>query len=44
MIYLENYRYFIRAIVDTLESDVYMAIHPDDPPWDILAGQESLGA
>lgn len=33
----ENYRYFIEAIVDTLEeSDVYMAIHPDDPPWNVF--------
>ena len=33
----ENLDYFIKAIIPTAEEhDVYMAIHPDDPPWSIF--------
>lgn len=33
----ENLKYFLEAIIPAAEeSDVKMAIHPDDPPWDIF--------
>lgn len=33
----ENYRYFIENIIGVCEeSDVYMAVHPDDPPWEVF--------
>lgn len=33
----ENYRYFIENIIDVCEeSDVYLAVHPDDPPWEVF--------
>jgi mannonate dehydratase len=32
----ENLKYFLEAIIPTCEEyDVKMAIHPDDPPWEI---------
>jgi mannonate dehydratase len=34
---LENFAYFLRRIVPVAEeSGVYLALHPDDPPWSIL--------
>lgn len=33
----ENLRYFLEAVIPVAEeAGVNMAIHPDDPPWDIL--------
>jgi len=33
----ENLKYFLEAIIPTCEEcDIKMAIHPDDPPWDIF--------
>lgn len=33
----ENMRYFLSAIMDTCEEfDMYMCVHPDDPPFPIL--------
>lgn len=33
----ENFAYFLRKVVPVAEeSGVYMAVHPDDPPWSIL--------
>ena len=33
----ENFAYFIRRVIPVCEeNDVLMAIHPDDPPWDIF--------
>ena len=33
----ENLKYFLDAIIPTCEElDIKMAIHPDDPPWDIF--------
>ncbi|NLM14198.1 MAG: mannonate dehydratase [Epulopiscium sp.] len=33
----ENLKYFLEAIMPTChECDIKMAIHPDDPPWDIF--------
>ena len=33
----ENLKYFLDAIIPTCEKlDIKMAIHPDDPPWDIF--------
>jgi len=33
----ENLKYFLDAIIPTCEAhDIKMAIHPDDPPWDIF--------
>lgn len=33
----DNLKYFLEAIIPTAaEMDVKMAIHPDDPPWDIF--------
>ncbi|MBR6044531.1 MAG: mannonate dehydratase [Ruminococcus sp.] len=33
----ENLRYFLEALMPTChECDIKMAIHPDDPPWDIF--------
>ena len=33
----ENFAYFLRKIVPVAEeSNVYLALHPDDPPWSIL--------
>ena len=33
----ENYRYFIERVIPVCEdSDVYLAIHPDDPPWEVF--------
>lgn len=32
-----NLKYFLQAIIPTCEEcDIKMAIHPDDPPWDIF--------
>ena len=32
-----NLRYFLEAVIPVCERyDVKMAIHPDDPPWDIF--------
>ncbi|HIU57706.1 MAG TPA: mannonate dehydratase [Candidatus Ornithomonoglobus merdipullorum] len=46
----ENLKYFLEAIMPTChECDIKMAIHPDDPPWDIfglprlLVNEESIG-
>jgi mannonate dehydratase len=34
---LENLRYFLEAIIPVCEEvDIRMAIHPDDPPWNIF--------
>ncbi len=45
----ENLKYFLQAIIPVCEQyDVRMAIHPDDPPWDIfglpriITGRNSL--
>lgn len=33
----DNYVYFLKALVPVLEEcDVNMAVHPDDPPWDLF--------
>lgn len=33
----ENYKYFIESIIDACEeADVYLAVHQDDPPWEIF--------
>jgi mannonate dehydratase len=33
----ENLKYFLEAIIPAAaEADIKMAIHPDDPPWDIF--------
>ena len=33
----ENYVYFLNKLVPVLEEcDVNMAVHPDDPPWDLF--------
>ena len=46
----ENLQYFLEAIMPTCqETGIKMAIHPDDPPWDIfglprlLVDKESIG-
>lgn len=34
---LENYKYFLEAIIPTCEKyDVKMAVHPDDPAWNVF--------
>lgn len=45
----ENLKYFLKAVIPVCEKyDVKMAIHPDDPPWDIfglpriVTGREGL--
>lgn len=45
----ENLKYFLQAIIPVCEAcDVKMALHPDDPPWDIfglpriVTGREGL--
>ncbi len=33
----KNYRYFLKAVIPTCEKyDVRLAVHPDDPGWDIF--------
>ena len=33
----DNFKYFLEAIMPTChECDIKMAVHPDDPPWDIF--------
>ena len=33
----ENFKYFLEALMPTChECDIKMAVHPDDPPWDIF--------
>ena len=35
---MENLKYFLEALMPTCrECDIKMAIHMDDPPWDIFA-------
>lgn len=34
---LENYKYFLDAIIPTCEKyEIRMAVHPDDPAWDVF--------
>lgn len=37
----ENLRLFLQEIIPVaIENDIYMGIHPDDPPWSIFEFQE----
>lgn len=41
----EHYAYFLRAVVPAAEeAGVYMAVHPDDPPWPIFGLPRVLGS
>jgi mannonate dehydratase len=41
----QNYAYFLRAVVPAAEeAGVYMAVHPDDPPWPIFGLPRVVGS
>lgn len=42
---LENFAYFLRAVVPVAEqAGVFMALHPDDPPWPIFGLPRIVGS